>query len=291
MPTNFLKTLHSVILSRIDPVNDNIRLLRLAVPPSQTLIKFQPGQWLDVYVPNVPKAGGFTITSPPSCLIHPPGHAPTSVPNGYLELAIQRSPTNPPAAWIWRPSSEILGSELQIRVGGSFVWPPCYYGSEGIRRVVFIAGGVGINPLMSMLSHIAETGDTNSFDIKFLYSVRDPGSPRKTDEILFLNRLHESIKKLGTKGQLSLYLTSSRDDETKAGEVILSSRDQPDGRLKFERRRITEEDLLGAIGPIEERKDTVCYICGVPTMTDVLVKKVQNAEGTDPRHVLYERWW
>lgn len=62
----------------------------------------------------------------------------------YVELAVQNSPSNPAAAWLWRPEDEIVGKELSVRVGGSFVWPPPGIGMEAIKKVVFVAGGVGI---------------------------------------------------------------------------------------------------------------------------------------------------
>jgi hypothetical protein len=67
-----------------------------------------------------------------------PEHTP------YFELAIQDSPNNPPAAWLWRPVEEIKGQEIKVRVGGSFVWPPPGMDVDKIKRVMFIAGGVGI---------------------------------------------------------------------------------------------------------------------------------------------------
>lgn len=61
---------------------------------------------------------------------------------------MQESPKNPPAAYLFKPEKEIMGQTLQVRVGGSFVWPPFRYiaRNEGTlpRRVVFVAGGVGI---------------------------------------------------------------------------------------------------------------------------------------------------
>lgn len=103
--------------------------------------QFLPGQWLDVFVPGTSKPGGFTITSAPSRAQEkspppardPPAdgaasssHAAATGPaqEPYLELAVQKSPDNPPAQYLWRPASEILSSELRVRVGGSFVWPP-----------------------------------------------------------------------------------------------------------------------------------------------------------------------
>jgi hypothetical protein len=59
-------------------------------------------------------------------------------------LAVQKSPNNPPAAWLWQDQQTILGQELKVRVGGSFVWPPTGIDLNGIENVVFVAGGVGI---------------------------------------------------------------------------------------------------------------------------------------------------
>lgn len=128
---------------------------------------FSPGQWLDVYIPSIPRAGGFTITSTPADArtipIAPPATEESfsaereedeaeDLPLDYLgqgrepyvELAVQDSPSNPPAAWLWRPVNQILGKELNVRVGGSFVWPPSGYDLGEIRNVVFVAGGVGV---------------------------------------------------------------------------------------------------------------------------------------------------
>ncbi|KAI4288487.1 MAG: hypothetical protein L6R35_002255 [Caloplaca aegaea] len=121
--------LHHLILSNIDQVNENIRLIRL---------QFRPGQWLDVYLPGIRQAGGFTVTSTPKDAKWSDGKP------GFLELAIQKSPNNPPAAWLWRPEQEILTSGVIVRVGGDFVWPPPNVNPASITRLVFVAGGVGI---------------------------------------------------------------------------------------------------------------------------------------------------
>ncbi len=108
-------------------------------------MQFRPGQWLDVHIPGVSHAGGFTITSTPKDAEPSIDLTPK---DGYMELAIQKSSQNPPAAWLWRPVAEILGSDLLVRVGGSFVWPPPGINEQSIKRVVFVAGGVGIKYIM-----------------------------------------------------------------------------------------------------------------------------------------------
>lgn len=128
--------------------------------PQQPLT-FLPGQWLDVHIPSIPNAGGFSITSTPADAqvlpsLESPAEAittdetdvPPIDPRGrppYVELAVQYAPSNPASAWLWRPADEILGTELSIRVGGSFVWPPSSnVDLTKVRNVVFVAGGVGI---------------------------------------------------------------------------------------------------------------------------------------------------
>ena len=46
---------------------------------------------------------------------------------------------------------KIKGQELQIRVGGSFVWPPPGLDGDQIQKVVLVAGGVGIKYVLCAL--------------------------------------------------------------------------------------------------------------------------------------------
>jgi hypothetical protein len=96
-------------------------------------------------VPEVENAGGFTITSSPSEALarSDPDHAP------YFDLAVQNAPDNPAAAWLWQPEEDIVGHEVSVRVGGSFVWPPPGLDMKKIKRAIFIAGGVGIKYVCS----------------------------------------------------------------------------------------------------------------------------------------------
>lgn len=112
-----------------------------------------------MHIPSISNAGGFTITSTPADAQALPslddpdasfarenvaaslalqGRAP------YVELAVQDSPSNPAAAWLWKPKQEIIGKEVNIRVGGSFVWPPSGIDVHKVKNAVLIAGGVGI---------------------------------------------------------------------------------------------------------------------------------------------------
>lgn len=207
---------------------------------------------------------------------------------GYLELAVQKT-ANPPAVWLWQHVSDIIDRELQVRVGGSFVWPPPGRDITGIRRVVFVAGGVGINPLISMLSHLSQMSCL-PYEIRFVYSVRDPAPDRKASKILFLNRLQSIFENSGITGKLFLHLTRAHGGNTGTAS---DSIDFLSGKhyCNVITRRFTATDLVEQLGPMERRKDTLCYICGTPAMTDELIKVAQEAEGMDAHHVLFERWW
>ncbi|KAK0728162.1 hypothetical protein B0T26DRAFT_748425 [Lasiosphaeria miniovina] len=256
---------------------------------------FLPGQWLDVYVPTVAKPGGFTITSAPSS-------AAAARRPGYLELAIQQSPDNAPAAWLWQqPADKILGSELRVRVGGSFVWPPAPPFEP--RRAVFVAGGVGINPLMSILSALAESSRRRAdVEVCVLYSVKMP-SPTLTgaisaDGILFLDRIAALLGSTAQqppplRGALELYLTGGGGAEQTAApgngrqEVLACNGiDVP-----FSRRRITVQDIESALG--HDKESAVVYICGVPVMTDEFVRGLYSLGGLGLKthQVLFEKWW
>ncbi|PYI28318.1 hypothetical protein BP00DRAFT_497479 [Aspergillus indologenus CBS 114.80] len=347
--------LYNVRLSHIEQVNPCVRLLQLTIPPEvqnpeenaqesdqesyPEPLTFLPGQWLDVHIPSISNAGGFSITSTPADAQVLPSLAETASveaiandeaglpplnPGGrspYVELAVRHAPSNPASAWLWRPTEEILGSELSIRVGGSFVWPPSGVRLTDIRNVVFIAGGVGINPLISMLSHLNNDDEATttlrhpSLNIHVLYSTKIPQPETTTtttttatatatttqspegalDQILFLSRLRHivNIQSQLRRLRITLHLFITNLDEKKASSLLGHSVDDDDD-LRIHSRRINADDLRAAAasgddGTIEPGK-TVAYVCGPPGMTDEIVGRLEGLLGGRER-VCYEKWW
>ncbi|CAG8357069.1 unnamed protein product [Penicillium salamii] len=290
---------HPVHLSHVEQINPSIRLLRFNISP-ESPFSFLPGQWLDVHTPSIAQAGGFTITSTPadakalpiptsSALEDPAPDSQGRAP--YVELAVQNSPKNPSAAWLWKPKEEILGKELSIRVGGSFVWS----GASDDRNAVFIAGGVGINPLISMLSHINnnEPGTKAPDTIRILYTSRLPRHETiqdGLDQILFLPRLRQMIRAQKTSHRLRITLDLFLTNIDPSVDMIP---DQPD--IAIHSSRIEDSDLRSAIyneGTGTSAKDTVCYVCGPPQMTDSFVEKLRGMLGEDgERRIFFEKWW
>ncbi|EME49579.1 hypothetical protein DOTSEDRAFT_68379 [Dothistroma septosporum NZE10] len=273
-----------VILANIRDVNDHIRLLRLnAVDPNHT-IKFYPGQWVDTFIPGLKSAGGFTITSTP-CQARPSSHSPP-----FIELAIQKS-GNPPAKWLWRPEEEIIGSQLAVRIGGSFHWPPLGLDIGRIDRLVLVAGGVGINPLISIFSQLIRNHEqARPREIHFLYATK-ADSELDPQRILFLPRLMDLVAAVANPNiTLSLFLSGTGDD----GPI-------EHGKLPNRTfgRRLVERDLQNAIsgykqgvfGAEHDRLGTLCYVCGPPRMTDEIVEFLRNEKGMSEARVLCEKWW
>lgn len=179
-----------------------------------------------------------------------------------------------------------------MRVGGSFVWRSnssaelnvqSYGTAAKGKKVVFVAGGVGINPLMSMLSSIGESR-MESLEVELLYSVKVSKDPKNVavSEILFLERLADLFRTF-ERGLLKLFLTGTANGD--------GSLEWQGGRIAYRGRRIMDRDLEEALGSRGVRKETVCYVCGVPEMTDSIVGWLSRAEGMSAERVFCEKWW
>ncbi|KAJ5567662.1 hypothetical protein N7535_006968 [Penicillium sp. DV-2018c] len=312
--------LYPVRLSHIEQVNPSVRLLQFALPPpepndtNQQPFSFLPGQWLDVNIPSIAQAGGFTITSTPADAeeLPPPEASGTLVEEEvdalpetesqgrqpYVELAVQDSPANPAAAWLWRPKEDILGKELSIRVGGSFVWPPAGVSLSSVKNVVLVAGGVGINPLISILSHLNnnEPHTTKPKTIRVLYSSRLPqgtaSTDTKLDAILFLPRIRQIIRSQESSHRLQISLDLFLTNLASSADLISAGSTSD---ITIHTGRISDADLraaaLGTDAELDPR-GTVCYVCGPPPMTDAVVESLRQILGEDGiQRVLFEKWW
>ncbi|KAL8991498.1 MAG: hypothetical protein Q9169_007853 [Polycauliona sp. 2 TL-2023] len=276
--------LHPVRISKIEQVNESVRLLRLSISSSKE-VKFLPGQWLDVHLPGVRQAGGFTITSTPKDAQH------TTDQDGYLELAIQKSPNNPPAAWLWRPEEEIRHADIYVRVGGNFVWPPPGIDPASIKTIAFVAGGVGINPLMSILSHLHQNPRDPELRISLIYSTHAPQS-KDLSSILFLNRLRD-FDLMGYKNTpfVKLYLTQCSDRDA-MDMVLRYNRPEEEAIHSTYSGRIDRKALRSTVdhGDKGWPKQAVVYICGPPGMTDEF-EQVYLDLGIKRERILTEKWW
>ncbi|CAG8473599.1 1647_t:CDS:2 [Acaulospora colombiana] len=256
-------------------------------PPSSsvTLFHFLPGQWLDVFIPSVPVVGGFSITSTPL------QYSRTNT----FELAIKYS-THPPAKWFHEMAK--TGDLVEVRVGGDFVWNEEKEHEEGTKRVVFIAGGVGINPLISMVGAILESsgvdqrGDDDFIDREkirkdddlenHLTKIRLLYSARTFDELLFYERIEKMRNEWSDLLECKYFLT--RDDPPHSLATNF-------GKEFYYRQRINREVLNELVEKERPNMDRLkCFVCGPPQMQDDLIKYLREA-GMDEKKILFEKWW
>lgn len=245
-------------------------------------MKFSAGQWVDTFIPGLPKAGGFTVTSAPV------EAKPSSHGSGHIELAVQKS-LNPPAQWLWQPTESILGKQIAVRVGGSFIWPPPNVDVTRITRLVLIAGGVGINPLISIFAHLIRSRSSRPREIHILYGTK-ADAEMDPHRILFLTRLMDLVAiEADPNVTLKLFLTGTGEE----------------GRIEHGRmpnstfaNRMDKTVLVKAIDGYKDyakdgagRSTTLCYVCGHPAMTDEFVDFLSSQQGMNPERVLCEKWW
>lgn len=125
-------------------------------------------------------------------------------------------------------------------------------------RCVFIAGGIGITPLMSMLRHMRDTGSKR--EVLLLYACRTEG------DIVFREELDEMSAADSCPGLTVVHILS-RPDESWEGETGYIDRD------KMER-------LAGGVS------DTAFYICGPPPMMEMVEDMLTDmGAGKDDLHM------
>lgn len=162
-PRDFVAT---PVVAVFDETPD-IRTFRMVRPEG---FEFEAGQFLTVRL----RADGkehvrcYSISSPPGS-------------RGHLEITVKRLGMVSGALH----ASIRPGSMMHVRPpAGAFTYPA---GED--RPLVFIAGGVGITPIMSMLRHAIETEPTRP--VTLFYAVRTADDVAFRDEILMLNRRHD----------------------------------------------------------------------------------------------------
>jgi len=116
---------------------------------------FRPGQYVNVFI----EIDGIK-TSRPYSIASEPG-------SRYMELAIRDNPSGFAAPYLLNNLK--VGSELETTgPAGYFYYEPLIDGND----LVFLAGGSGITPFMSMIRHTAK--HSRNLKINLLYGSRSP---------------------------------------------------------------------------------------------------------------------
>jgi ferredoxin-NADP reductase len=213
------------------------------VDEGEDVFKFKAGQWVDFHIsPQIP-VGGYSITSIPSQL-------------PVLELAVKTS-KHPPAKWVCEEAT--IGARVQVRVGGEF----CYAEPESTsstRRLLFIAGGVGINPLYGMLRQLHHDQKQGTKAV-LMYSAST------ADELVF----REELDAMASESLRVIYTTTKDDGIENRG-------------------RISHALLDEALGHLECDSPDAVYVCGPPGMAEDMLKTC-TSKGVPKDRIQFESWW
>ncbi|XP_031568132.1 oxidoreductase NAD-binding domain-containing protein 1-like [Actinia tenebrosa] len=253
----------SAEVTKINPLSKSVKQLNLKIIDKS--FYFKPGQWVDFFIPGLSTVGGFSICSSPKCLQQ----------NKQLTLAVKYS-THPPAHWVHTQCK--TGDKVQIRVGGDFYLDLSKpYGDQSREDILLIAGGVGINPLWSMMQYVADTiteSPTVSFGrTSLLYSAST------NDELLFKDAIIDTCNQHPLM-DCKFFITS--DEITDQNQILYNN--------KFTQGyRITKDTLKMALTQLNTSRVKV-FICGPQPMIESMVATLLEL-GVDINNIHFEKWW
>ncbi|KAJ3128611.1 Rap1 GTPase-GDP dissociation stimulator 1, partial [Physocladia obscura] len=160
---------------------------------------FKPGQWVEcISLPSTAHKTRFSISSPPPLVqppISPKSHKLPQITQ--FQITVKDAYQNPIVKYL-HDRSRVPGDFLYAQVGGTFFYKPlsAITAAKTTEKILLIAGGVGIAPLMSMLEFLVAEEEAERLDtsenqarpkknVTLIYSVQDER------DVLFSQRLEE----------------------------------------------------------------------------------------------------
>lgn len=211
-------------VARVFDETGDVRTFRLVAPDgSPPPFQHQPGQYLTLAL----DLGGqrvnrsYTIASSPTR-------------GGHVEITVKRLADGRGSPHVHKALVE--GATVKVSApAGKFVFT-----GAGVDRVLLLAGGVGVTPLMAMARYLTDRGWPGH--VHFVFSVRTPADVIFADELAYLARRHPNF-------HLCIVATQAGDD------------------WKGERGRVSLELLRREVPGLER---TPVYLCGPEGMMDAM---------------------
>lgn len=219
-------------------------------------------------IPGLSTIGGYSICS-----------TPDDLPS--LRLAVKNA-RHPPTKWCYNDARE--GDTVQLRPGGDFgldlSLAPQETGEErtpfrlksGTTSVVLIAGGIGINPLFSVLQNFAtclENDTAVAQEVLLIYAASSRAELAFEDEIRDAARAHPSRITV----RFIVPDAPEAEEDYTAGDSL------------------TLEQITGALQSRSlSDQESICLLCGPPAMIEAAEFHC-IALGIKPNNIHYEKWW
>lgn len=196
---------------------------------------FMPGQYVHIGIPGSEETRSYSFSSRPG--------------ETRLSFLIKRVPGGAMSAYLDRAH---VGERLEmVGPSGSF------YLREPMRPLLFLAGGTGLAPFLSMLEVLAANGCAQP--IHMLYGVT------RDQDLVLVERLQAFTERLPTF-TFATCISTSESDHPRKGHVTdhLDSRDLHGGNVDV-------------------------YLCGPPPMVEA-VRRHFDIVGVKPARFLYEKF-
>jgi len=193
---------------------------------------FQAGQYinLSVELAGIRTSRPYSISSAPS-------------QTGFYDITVRRLENGFVSSYL---NDHVCKGDFLSSTSptGNFYYNPLFHGND----LVFIAGGSGITPFMSMIRQVTDQGLDRK--IHLIYGSR------KEDEILFQDELDD---------------ITAHADQIKVSHVISEPSQDFSGATGF----ITRELILKLVGNVHEK---MFYICGPAAMSVLVSKALQELD-------------
>lgn len=225
-------------IEAIEPLTHDISLLRLSISGGDEF-KFHPGQYVDIAVPGSDEHRSFSMANLPRNR------------DGTLEFIIKRYPGG--------HFSGLLAGELsvgdELRATGPYGTFTLRTSSE--RRLVFIGGGAGMAPILSLLRQIAGNAGFDR-EVVFYYGART------ASDLMLLDELRE----LGSRITNFRFVPCLSDAGPSDGEAV-------------DWQQLGVEGTTGLVtSVVDEREAGIAesdvYMCGPPPMIDAGLEMLEN---------------
>ena len=213
----------------VERLTHDIRLLRVALVDQERLT-FQPGQYVDIKIPGADEHRSFSMANTPSTAhelefmikVYPDGHFSGLLDSGAIKVGDELELTGPYGVFTLRATST--------------------------RRMLFIGGGAGMAPILSLLRSLEESG--NGRPAVYYYGARGP------DDLFHVEELEGLAERLPDFRFVPALSEIEADGNGWKGETGL----------------ITDvvDRLEGDVSEVE------AYVCGPPPMVEAAIALLER---------------